>query len=115
MLTVSLAPSARLGHVQVTVCTPTLHVPPTDTLIAGAGPVKRLEVATSAIFWLSLGPLFVTVSVNVATPLPGDPDVTALCVNARSADVRTVPHAWDELLVPTGSAVVAEMVAVLQS
>jgi hypothetical protein len=82
-------------------------------LIAGAGPLKRLDVAASETFVASLGPRFVTFRVNVAVPLPGLPVVAALCVSERSASVRIVPHACDELLLEMGSVVVDPTDAVL--
>ena len=116
MTAVSLAAYARLVHVQVTVGPATVHVPPdVATIASGDGPLNRFEVATSEMFWLSLGPLLVTVSGKVAVPLPALPPVVAVCDNARSASVCTVPHVCDQLLLPTGSTVVVEMLAVLQS
>ena len=50
IVTLALAPNARLAHVQVTVETPTVQVPPVVVLILGAGPVNRLEFATREMF-----------------------------------------------------------------
>src|SRR4051812_17804344 len=117
MVTVSLAPSASWLHEQVTFETPTAQVPPPDAamLMPADGPVNRLEFATSAMFLLSLGPLFVTVSSNVAVPLPAEPDVDTVCASARSLDVRTVPQLFDALSLLTGSVVALATLAVLHN
>jgi len=57
----------------------------------------------------------VTVRAKVTVPCPGEPTLVAVCVNARSAEVWTVPQVCEELLLSTGSRVAAEILAVLQS
>ena len=57
----------------------------------------------------------VTVRAKVAVPFPGEPILLSVCVNARSAEVWTVPQVCEELLLGMGSRVAAEILAVLQS
>jgi hypothetical protein len=92
-----------------------VQVPPAVVTVDGAGPVKRLELAVTIRFWASLGPPLVTPITNDAVPLPGLPDVDAVCAIDRSANVRTVPHVWAELLVLTGSVVAVDADALLHS
>ena len=76
---VPVAAAGSVVHRHVTVGPATVHTAPPDTVICGRdGPSKRLEVATSDTCWLSLGPLFRVVRLNVAVPFPAVPDVTAV-------------------------------------
>jgi hypothetical protein len=95
--TCTLAPTASPAQVHDTVLPATEQVAPLVAVVDGGGPVNRLDVADSAMFWLSLGPTLVTVILNVAVPLPGFPVVDAVWVMRRSARRRTVPQVADEL------------------
>jgi hypothetical protein len=57
----------------------------------------------------------VTVRAKVAVPFPGEPILLAVCVNARSAELCTVPQVCEELLLGKGSRVAEEILAPLQS
>lgn len=115
MTTCPVPPEAIPSHEHVTVWLLAVHVAPDGAVVAGAGPVKRLEVAVKEMFVTSLGPRLVMTKVNVAVPLPALPLVTADAATERSATARTVPQACELLLPDRGSDVVAETEAVLQS
>ena len=100
------APDARAAQVHVTVGPETTHDPPVVVLVPGAGALKRLDEALSEMPAASLGPWLVTVSSNVAVPLPALPSVEATCVTPRSATVRTVAQDCAALSAASGSAVV---------
>jgi hypothetical protein len=113
--TVTLPPSGIDAHVQITFFPEATQVPPPLATMFGGGVPKKLELIVSVTFWLSLGPLFVSVTVNVPVPFPGDPVFDIVCVTARSATALTVPQTLDASLIDTGSGVELLNDAVLQS
>lgn len=115
MVTLTCPPTGIAAHEHDTTSPLTVQFPPEVASVDGAGPLNRLDDASRATFWLSLGPRLATTSVNVAVPLPALPDVKAVWLRARSARVRTVPHVWEVLLPGVGSDVVEVADAVLHS
>src|SRR5450631_2252401 len=107
----AVAPVASVGRVQVTETLPVLvqvqPVPVAETKVTPAGRVSVTDRLAA-----SEGPLLLTTS-EYAMALPATTFTGPVLTMARSADAVTVVVAVEVLLAGTGSAVAAEMVAVL--